>query len=176
VGALLEDVRDLFEPLADGKDIRLVLDRPADLPLLRVDQRQMTRVLSNLVGNALKFTPDGGTVTIRALRADGEVWFEVRDNGRGIPAEHLERVFDRFWQADQSDRRGAGLGLAIAKGIVEAHGGRVWVESRVGEGSSFFVALPVSESSPLVPQARPLIRPGPSDPPAPAARVQHTTV
>jgi len=163
VGALLEDVRDLFEPLAEGKDIRLVLERPADLPLLRVDQRQMTRVLSNLVGNALKFTPEGGTVTIRAIHADGEVWFEVRDTGRGIPAEHLDRVFERFWQADQSDRRGAGLGLAIAKGIVEAHGGRIWVESRVGEGSSFFVALPTPESSPLVLQPRSIVRRAPGE-------------
>lgn len=174
VGALIEDVRDLFEPLAEGKDIKLVVERPADLPVLHVDQRQMTRVLSNLVGNALKFTPDGGTVTIRALRADGDVWFEIRDTGPGIAAEYLDRVFDRFFQADQYDRRGAGLGLAIAKGIVEAHGGRIWVESRIGAGSSFFVALPVGEFA-AVPSPRSIVRGAPGDIIA-AAHARHSSV
>jgi signal transduction histidine kinase len=98
-------------------------------------------VMSNLVGNAVKFTPPGGCITLHAKPADDEVRFTVADTGPGIAAEQLPHLFGRYWQGDRKDRRGIGLGLAIAKGIVEAHGGRIWVESTVGEGSHFHFTL-----------------------------------
>jgi len=101
-------------------------------------------VFSNLVGNAIKFTPAGGRLTISAAASESEVRFEIADTGPGIPAEQLPHVFGQFWQGTRGDRRGIGLGLAIAKGIVEAHGGRIWVESQVGEGSRFYFTLPLS--------------------------------
>ena len=101
-------------------------------------------MLSNLVGNAVKFTPREGVITITADGLDAEVRFSVIDTGAGIPAEQLPHIFGRFWQARTSDRRGIGLGLAIAKGIVEAHRGRIWVESSVGLGSTFYFTLPTT--------------------------------
>jgi signal transduction histidine kinase len=113
------------------------------------DGSRVLQVLSNLVGNAIKFTPDGGSVRI-ACAADGEsARFSVTDTGPGIPPEQIPQLFGRFWQADSADRRGVGLGLSIAKGIVEAHGGRIWVESRVGAGSTFHFTLPL-----VAPEAR----------------------
>jgi signal transduction histidine kinase len=108
------------------------------------DAARINQVLSNLVGNAVKFTPRDGLITISAEQVDGEVRFAVIDTGPGIPAEQLPHIFGRFWQAKSSDRRGIGLGLAIAKGIVEAHSGRIWVESSVGLGSTFYFTLPVA--------------------------------
>jgi signal transduction histidine kinase len=104
----------------------------------------MQQVLSNLVGNAVKFTPRQGRIVVSAERFDGEVRFAVIDNGPGIPPEQVPHIFGRFWQAKSSDRRGIGLGLAIAKGIVEAHTGKIWVESQVGVGSTFYFTLPTA--------------------------------
>jgi len=95
------------------------------------------------VGNAVKFTPAGGRVTLAARQEDGEIVVSVQDTGRGIPAEQVEKLFDRYWQGNPRARSGAGLGLAIARGIVEAHGGRLRVESTSGAGSSFSFSLPV---------------------------------
>jgi signal transduction histidine kinase len=108
------------------------------------DAARIQQVLSNLVGNAVKFTPRSGRITVCAEHIDGEVRFGVIDTGPGIPAEQLPHIFGRFWQAKTSDRRGIGLGLAIAKGIVEAHNGRIWVESHVGLGSTFYFTLPAA--------------------------------
>ena len=96
-----------------------------------------------MLGNAIKFTPSGGRVSLKAWRDGDEVIFEVADTGPGISAEHQAHLFDRFWQANRADRRGVGLGLPITKGIVEAHGGRIWFASEVGKGSRFYVAIPV---------------------------------
>ncbi len=114
------------------------------LPAIDADEERVLQVLENLVGNALKFTPPGGVVTVGAARAEDPSWvvFSVRDTGPGIGEEHLPRVFDRFYQAHASDRRGAGLGLAICRAIVEAHGGRIWAESHAGKGAAFFFTLP----------------------------------
>jgi signal transduction histidine kinase len=106
------------------------------------DAARVQQVLSNIVGNAVKFTPRDGRITVCAESIGGEVRFAVIDTGPGIPAEQLPHIFGRFWQAKTSDRRGIGLGLAIAKGIVEAHNGRIWVESHVGLGSTFYFTLP----------------------------------
>jgi signal transduction histidine kinase len=104
-------------------------------------------VVGNLVGNALKFTPAGGSVTLSARTGAMEVVFSVADTGPGIPPEHRSHLFDSFWQARSGDRRGVGLGLAITRGIVEAHGGRIWVESVPGAGSTFSFALPLAAAA-----------------------------
>ena len=114
----------------------------ANLPAVLADAARIQQVLSNLVGNAVKFTPRQGTIKVAADLLDAEVRFAVIDSGQGIPPEQVPHIFGRFWQATSSDRRGIGLGLAIAKGIVEAHNGRIWVESQVGLGSTFFFTLP----------------------------------
>jgi len=112
------------------------------LPPVVADRDRLGQVLANLVGNALKFTPEGGRVTLRASSADVQVLIAVEDTGPGISPEDLPRIFDPYWQAGRTARLGAGLGLTIAKGIVEAHGGSIWVESRPGAGSTFTFALP----------------------------------
>ncbi|HEU4457196.1 MAG TPA: ATP-binding protein [Longimicrobium sp.] len=142
--ALLADAAELHRGLAAQKGIALEAEPAPGLPEVRADRGRVLQVLSNLLGNAIKFTPGGGTVTMGAApRGDG-VGFFVSDTGPGIPPEQLASVFDRFWQAERGDRKGLGLGLAIARGIVEAHGGRIWAESVPGRGSTFFFTLPVA--------------------------------
>ena len=106
------------------------------------DRDRVLQVLGNVIGNAIKFTPDGGSVQVNAEQSDDEVLFTVRDSGVGVSAKQLPHVFDRFWQAAPKARLGSGLGLTIAKGVVEALGGRIWVESKPGEGTTFFFTLP----------------------------------
>jgi len=120
---------------------------PAGLRAL-ADTDQVTRALGNLVHNAIKFTPEGGQVWVKASRLDGDIVLEVGDTGRGIPSEDLPRVFERFFRGDRSRASGGtGLGLAIAKHVVEAHGGRIWVESdgRTGHGAVFRFTLPAAD-------------------------------
>jgi PAS domain S-box-containing protein len=143
--ALINDTIDMLRPLAAGSTIRLETSIDDDLPPVLADASRIQQVLSNLVGNAVKFTPHSGRITVCAEQLENEVRFGVIDTGAGIPAEQLPHIFGRFWQARSSDRRGIGLGLAIAKGIVEAHNGRIWVESHVGLGSTFYFTLPCAE-------------------------------
>jgi signal transduction histidine kinase len=117
--------------------------RPA-LPPIVVDRSRILQVLTNLVDNALKFTPRGGVVVVSCEQSDGEVKFSVKDTGSGIKPEHLERIFDPFWQAEETAHAGAGLGLAIAKAIVERHHGRILIESHEERGTSVTVVLPVA--------------------------------
>src|SRR5690606_8778290 len=105
---------------------------------------RVAQVLSNLLANALKFTPEGGRIRLRAWQGDGEVEIAVENSGAGIAPENLPHIFDRFWRADRTGRTGAGLGLAIARGIVEAHGGRIWVESMPGETTTFHFTVPAA--------------------------------
>jgi PAS domain S-box-containing protein len=143
---------------AEGLDLRVELGR--DLPLLWGDHKRLLQVFENLIGNAIKFTPKGGCIRLTAAATDGAVRFAVADTGRGIPPESVPHVFDRFWQAATRERRlGAGLGLPITKGIVEAHGGRIWLESTVGRGCTFFFTIPSA----------------PMDAGAPPEREQHVT-
>jgi signal transduction histidine kinase len=107
----------------------------------------LLQVLENLVGNAMKFTGPGGRITLAATNEPGFVHFSVTDTGAGIPEANLERVFDRFWQANRTERRGAGLGLPICKGIVERHGGRIWGTSSVGYGTTFNFTLPAAAAT-----------------------------
>src|SRR5207249_8620207 len=115
------DTIDMLRPLAAGSTIRLETNIDDNLPPVLADAARIQQVLSNLVGNAVKFTPRSGRITVCAERIDGEVRFGVIDTGPGIPPAHVPHIFGRFWQAKTSDRRGIGLGLGIAKGIVEAH-------------------------------------------------------
>lgn len=114
------------------------------IPPVFGDRDRLLQALANLLGNAVKFTPSGGRIRVRAERHGGEVLFSVADTGQGMTPEHLVRVFDCFWQARPTGRRGAGLGLSIAKGIVEAHGGRIWAESTPGQGSIFYFTVPIA--------------------------------
>jgi PAS domain S-box-containing protein len=143
LGALLGKCCAQFRPLCQDQEIELQCEMPGELPAVWVDERQLQRVLGNLLGNAIKFSLRGGSIRLRIEEAPGEIRVGVTDQGPGIPDEHRARVFDRFWKADNGDRRGAGLGLAIAQGIVEAHGGRIWVESQPGAGSTFWFSLPL---------------------------------
>ncbi|HEX6041282.1 ATP-binding protein, partial [Longimicrobium sp.] len=141
--ALLGQTCEQWGTLASAGGLRLECDVEPGLPEVELDERQMARVLANLLGNALKFTPEGGTVRLHAAAAGSEARICVTDTGPGLTAEQAGRVFDRFWKASEGDRRGAGLGLAIARGIVEAHHGRIGVDSTPGKGSTFWITLPV---------------------------------
>ncbi len=135
-------VIELFMPQTKSSGVVLTLETTGEIPLLPVDPNLIERVFTNLVGNATKFTPDNGAITIR-IRDEGEaIRFSVDDNGEGIPESYLEKVFDKFRQVEGHFKGGAGLGLTICKRIVEAHMGRIWVESQVGKGSSFIFTLP----------------------------------
>ena len=138
---LLEDARTDAQPLADAKHISLVLDL-IDPPKIHADPHRISQVLSNLLGNSIKFTPEGGTVTLRARSRDGVLSVTIADTGRGIAPEHLAHIFDRYWRPKGSEREGTGLGLYIARGILEAHGGRVWAESSP-QGATFVFTLPL---------------------------------
>jgi PAS domain S-box-containing protein len=140
---LLKEVLELHRALAEAKSIQLTGSAPEEGPSILADRDRLLQILSNLVGNALKFTPGGGRVALKAERVGDTMRFSVSDTGPGIPAESLPHVFDPFWQARASREAGAGLGLAIVKGLVEAHGGHVWVESKPGVGSTFFFTLPI---------------------------------
>jgi PAS domain S-box-containing protein len=144
VSAVVNEAVEMLRPLANGSSLRLCAELPGNLPSALIDSPRIHQVLSNLVGNSIKFTPSGGTITIRAEPWSGEVRISVVDTGPGIAAELMPHLFGRYWQANKRDRRGIGLGLAIAKGIVEAHNGRIWVESTIGQGSRFHFTLPIS--------------------------------
>ena len=133
--------------MASAGDLELQLELVQEMPDLWADRDRLLQVFENLIGNALKVTPPGGRITVGAAPRAGEALFWVADTGPGMPAENLARAFDRFWQARKTSRRGAGLGLAIVKGIVEAHGGRVWLDSTVGRGTTAFFTIPTAPSS-----------------------------
>jgi signal transduction histidine kinase len=142
-GRLLEEVAAMMGSHASARGQRIECRVEAELPEVPADRHRLTQALSNLVGNAVKFTPEGGTVRLSAEAAGEEVIVTVRDTGPGIPADDLPHIFDRFWHTSRVRRGGAGLGLAIAKGIVEAHGGRIWVNRPEEGGAAFSFTLPV---------------------------------
>jgi signal transduction histidine kinase len=131
-------------PLASFAPLEIRLDVAPNLPDIWADHDRLLQVFENLIGNAVKFTRPGGHITLAAKAGPSEVLFSVSDTGSGIEDKDLPYVFDRFWQGSESKSAGAGLGLAIVKGIVEAHGGRVWVESSPGQGSTFFFTIPTA--------------------------------
>ena len=151
---LFQDASEMLEGIAREKSITLTVEGAADLPPVRGDPTRVLQVFSNLVGNAVKFTPPGGVITLSAARAPGGVQCAVADTGSGIPPEELPRIFGKFWQSKRGDHRGVGLGLAIARGIVEAHGGSIGVRSEVGRGSVFSFSLPVWSEDDTADQSR----------------------
>jgi signal transduction histidine kinase len=145
---LLADVATSFAGQAAEQGVELAVDAPqgAETLELYADADRLDQVLSNLVANALRYTPGGGCITLR-LRPESEaVLIVVQDNGAGIPAEDLPYVFDRFWRGDRARSRGqgagSGLGLAIARQLIQAHGGTIQVESQPGQGTTFSIQLP----------------------------------
>lgn len=138
----IDGIRDLIEAKLQHFDVEIA----EDLPEVACDFARMDQVLSNLIGNAIKFTPRGGTVRLCAVREKEGVLVSIHDTGLGIPPEQLPKVFDRFWQSEATRQMGSGLGLSIVKGIIEAHGARIWVESAVGHGSIFSFIIPFATS------------------------------
>ncbi len=142
-----EDIFGLFQPLLENKSISWSLDIPDDISVLIADDDKIRQVLTNLVSNALKFTPSGGTIKMSARNQTEFIQISVRDSGIGVPSDGLEAAFERFKQVKSArdhvvGQKGTGLGLAIAKGIVEAHGGRIWMESELGKGTTVFFTVP----------------------------------
>jgi signal transduction histidine kinase len=138
-------VIDRIRVLAEAKKQTLEVELPSNLPAVAVDAHRLGQVVSNLLRNAIKFTPQNGTIRVAAECRDRQIVVSVTDTGPGIPKEHLLKIFERFWRAPGTKQRGSGLGLSIAKGIVEAHGGTIWAESQAGIGSSFFFTLPLAD-------------------------------
>ncbi|MFE8595943.1 ATP-binding protein [Archangium violaceum] len=145
VDELFRQALEVLRPLAMNKLQELVMEVGSGLPRVRADRERVLQVLANLVGNAIKFTPARGTVTLRARKVDGMVRISVKDTGPGIAPEDVPHLFERFWRASGVSERGTGLGLSIVKSIVEAHGGSLWVETQPGAGSTFFFTLPSAE-------------------------------
>ncbi|HEX3583464.1 MAG TPA: GAF domain-containing sensor histidine kinase [Thermoanaerobaculia bacterium] len=140
---LVGEAHELFRSQAAANAIDLEYDIEPATPAIYADRHRIMQVLSNLIGNALKFTPAQGSILCKAGRyKDGMVLFSISDSGPGIPREHLKDIFNPYWQAKRTERMGAGLGLPIAKGIVESHGGKIWVESEPGKGTTFYFTLP----------------------------------
>ena len=144
---LLRETLDAFEPVAAARNITLRGRVYSGSLLAEFDRERILQVLANLVSNAIKFTQDGGEVIVVVEPVAGEVQFTVSDNGPGVAVEKVQAIFERYAQSASYDRRGLGLGLYISKCIVEAHGGRIWVESAAGAGSKFFFALPAQQRS-----------------------------
>ena len=136
------EVTDAFRDEAEENGIAIACDAEADLRTIRCDRDRVLQVLSNLLSNALRATPKGGSIEVRVGSEGDDVRFSVIDTGAGIPPEERDHLFERYWRGRTAGYRGTGRGLAIAKGIVEAHGGRIWVESREGEGTTFHFTIP----------------------------------
>jgi signal transduction histidine kinase len=141
----IEQAFELMQPIASKNDIVLKTAIDAHIPAVECDPARLVQVLTNLLSNAIKFSPNGGTITVGAERRGMEICFSVSDRGAGIPEDQFEHLFDRYWQAKETARFGVGLGLAIAKGIVESHGGQIWVESEIGRGSTFSFTVPLAK-------------------------------
>jgi PAS domain S-box-containing protein len=148
VSELMAKAVDVIQPLADQAEIKLIVSDSGGS--VWVDADRMIQTFTNLLGNAIKFSPKGSTIWFSGSKQTGQMLFQIRDRGRGIPADKLGIIFERFQQVDGSDTRngeGTGLGLAICRSIIQQHGGRIWVESVLGEGSTFSCILPRSPSS-----------------------------
>jgi signal transduction histidine kinase len=147
VAGLVGDAIELLREEAADKSLRLEHSVAQGTERALCDRDRILQVIANLVGNAIKFTAPGGEVALRAEPCGRDVLLSVRDTGPGIPEDQRARIFERYWQAKETAHKGTGLGLSIAKALVEVHGGRIWVESKVGEGSTFFFTLPAVEAS-----------------------------
>ncbi len=147
---VLKDVEEIISPQAEEKKLRFVIDNKDKIEKIYADKIHLERVLVNLLGNALKFTPENGEIGIRIKKEEDAVLFEIYDTGIGISEKDLDKIFDEFYRADNPinrERKGTGLGLSLVKRIIEAHGGKIWAKSRPGEGSHFFFTLPLKKNS-----------------------------
>ncbi len=142
IDTILDDAKFMMQPLAKQKDIRLEFNSVNPPALAFMDRERVMRVLSNLVGNAIKFSPRNNKVIVKVKSDPQFVYISVKDNGPGIPEKQLSDIFNHFWQAPKTADQGPGIGLAVVKTIVESHGGKVHVESHVGHGSTFTFSLP----------------------------------
>ncbi|MDB4976341.1 MAG: Phosphate regulon sensor protein PhoR [Myxococcaceae bacterium] len=142
IPALLGEALEMLLPIAQRHGVELVLQPVEPTLKLRCDREKVLRVVANLVGNAVKFTPRQGNVSVSAVAEQGQLRIDVADTGRGIARSELPRLFEQYWKGEQTGRTGMGLGLFIARGIVETHGGRIWVESVPGQGSTFSFTIP----------------------------------
>lgn len=155
LGALLREVVEVYRPKAGEQRVALELRMAGDLPRACVDRDRLVQVMGNLLSNALHYAPPGGQIEVRARTRDDEVVTSVADDGPGVAAEDLPHLFERFWRADSSRRRstgGSGLGLSIARHIVEAHGGRIWAEKTPGGGLTVSFSLPLVDRSSQIPK------------------------
>lgn len=139
---LIAEAVDTFQAAAVMKGISLRVEIAGDSLPAEFDHDRMLQVLANIIANAIKFTAEGGSIQVRGERAGGELHVSIKDSGSGIPGDMLEAIFERFWQVGTEDRKGVGLGLYISRCIVEAHGGKIWAESTLGDGSTLFITLP----------------------------------
>lgn len=146
LNSVIIPVVDVLRLQAEAKKQTLTLDLPFNLPMVVCDAKRIGQVVMNILGNAIKFTPEGGSIEVKARSNGQSVCVAVSDNGPGIYPEDVERIFDRFWQSRRTKSQGTGLGLAIAKGIVKAHGGEIWAESELSKGSTFYFTIPLSRA------------------------------
>jgi signal transduction histidine kinase len=144
---LLVETMESFQLTAAARNVVMSSEIPQGELLAVFDYDRVLQVLTNLIGNAMKFTKAGGCIALRLAPIKGGIQVTVSDTGCGIAAEHIETIFERFSQAAQADRRGLGLGLYISRCIIEAHGGKIWAESEPGKGSSFHFTLPSPRAS-----------------------------
>jgi len=147
---LVQSSVETIRPLTRDKQIDFAIHLQDGLPRVSADQPRIAQVLNNLLGNALKFTSTGGQIDLRVDRMAQELMFSIRDNGPGIPEDALPHLFEPYWQVSKT-RSGMGLGLFIAKTLVEAHGGRIWVETKLGQGTTFYFTLPPITQTDLAP-------------------------
>ncbi|MGZ3419522.1 MAG: sensor histidine kinase [Polyangiales bacterium] len=146
-GVVVTEAVETFKEQAAARAVKLVADIAPGLPVAEIDPARVLQVLVNLIGNAIKFTDSNGRVVVRVSATKSDLEFVVSDTGQGIPNDKLEAIFQRFVQVTKNDRRGIGLGLFISRSIVQGHGGRIWAESTLGKGSTFFFTLPIHHVS-----------------------------
>jgi signal transduction histidine kinase len=144
VDSIIKEAEETYRPLAEKRRVNFETTWH-DAATVRADPTRVSQIVGNLIGNAIKFTPEKGSVKLRATPDENQVVFQVVDDGPGIPPDNISHLFDNFWQARTNDRRGVGLGLAIVKELVEAQGGKIWVESMVDKGSTFSFSLPAAK-------------------------------
>jgi two-component system phosphate regulon sensor histidine kinase PhoR len=155
VGPFIESCMETAQPRARDKDLRLSVNQPTKIPDIAGDRRRLTEVLQNLLDNAIQYTPAGGQIMVSAEVSGSEVVFTVLDTGIGIPQAEQPRIFERFYRVDVARSRevgGTGLGLAISKHLVEGHGGRIWVESEIGQGAQFHFSVPIFDAERMTPR------------------------
>lgn len=145
-----KEVIEQFRPIAYSKNIKLTSELINNGKIIHCDQGRVEQVLSNIIGNALKFTPEGGEIHVGMSFREDAVVISIRDSGHGMSKDQLDHVFDRYWQVQETSKHGTGLGLAIAKIVVETHHGKIWAESELGKGSTFHFSLPIEQDHPRV--------------------------